>query len=431
MWIAGKLYVRLTIIFARIISDAYYCSGRIRICVRNAWNGVAPSQTIPKPRAIGSSIRESVHRIKVDEQRKLIISTTGMDFPRVEVRDMETGRGLWFLEPSMGRMYAHLEYSNGFFIFDRSNGDREVWRLSGSGSQETTELPPDFDSRAQPEAFMLEDSERALRKALGHYLGRLDDFRPRGCFEPYAVLRSPEETRAYRFVYPTLMTAAHEKIYLWDVPSARIVEVVSGLQKARITNFANREKVPGSSSVGDGSVTGGVVDQSAGNWIQDRTEDEIEDGDDLLDMDTEEEDTEDEYSATVDEYLLKSINYVDHCSTHIFLAGKHVLKVFTRTTNYMTEDTTQSSRLAIAITSTKLRYGRWKYTINPGSRRPKPDSALVPYKVEVSTMDLSPPGRLYDRFKAGMYSDLASSLIEYSFFASSCFTMWIASRCSA
>src|SRR5258707_14495931 len=192
----------LAFVVSAIISNIHG-AGKTRIRIRNAWNGVAPSQTSAKLMTIGQ-LQECVHRIKVDEQRKLIISTTSMDFPRVEVRDMDTGRELWYLEPSMGRMYAHLEYSNGFLIFDRSSGHREVWRLSDSASQEDihpvpcNETPSEFDLSARPDAFMLEDSENALQRALVHYPRPLEpDFRPRGCFEPYAVLRSPEETSAY------------------------------------------------------------------------------------------------------------------------------------------------------------------------------------------------------------------------------------------
>lgn len=368
-------------------------------------------------------LRESVHRIKVDERRKLIISTTGMDFPRVEVRDMETGRDLWFLEPSMGRMYAHLEYSNGFLIFDRSSGDREVWRLCDSEIFHPvpySEPPPEFDPTARPEGFMLEDSERALGIALEHYPGVPDiDFKPRGCFEPYAVLHSPEETRAYRFVYPTLLTAARERVYMWDVPSARIVEIFSGIQKARISNSGRmlHDQVPRPLRFGDDGDSGGIAGGSVG-------EDGIEEGEDTIDIQSDDSDedwldtdtdtdtdTGDQFSPPVDLSLLGPIVYVDHCPTHIFLVGRFVLKVFTR--GSMTEGVTQSSasgftgsasQLAIAMTSTKLRYGHWKYTIKTGSRRPQPDSALVPYKVEVSTMESPPTGMLYDQFKAGMRS---------------------------
>jgi len=401
-------------------------TGKTRIRIRNAWNGVAPSQTVAKLMSFGQ-LRESVHRIKVDEQRKLIISTTSMDFPLVEVRDMDTGRELWYLEPSMGRMYAHLEYSNGFLIFDRSSGHREVWRLCGSGSLVAidpipcNETPSEFDISARPDAFMLEDSESALQRALMLYAGPHEpDFRPRGCFEPYAVLRSPEETRAYRFVYPALLTAAHEKVYIWDVPSARIVETVSGIQKARICNPARMtyEKVPrpfrvGGNSDNCGTAGGTIEDEIVDDMENDETiteaesnvGDEVED-EEWLDTDTEEEVTEDAYAPPVDVHLLKSIIYVDHCPTHIFLAGRRILKVFTRTSEMegATQRSANEGSLVLAVTSTKLRYGRWKYTIKPGSRRPQADSALVPYKFEVSTVESPPAGKLYDQFKAGVCS---------------------------
>lgn len=411
MWIAGRLYVRSALVFSELITKIYW-SGKIRSRIRNAWNGVAPSEMLPK--GMESHHRESVHRIKVDERRKLIITTTGMDFPQVEVRDMETGRNLWLLEPSMGRMYAHLEYSNGFLIFDRSTGHREVWRLSNLSHELThpvpcNEVPPDFDIKAQPDEIMQEDSQRALQKALRHYHESLGpDFRPRGCFEPYAVLRTSEDTRAYRFVYPTLMTAAYEKVYMWDVPSARIVEVISEIQTAKLP--VQSEKALGLFQIGgDGDSDASLRAESSLNGIggeadDDETIGEVEpgvDGDDeWRDEDNDDEDSEVAYTAPVDEYLLKSINYVDHSAAHIFLAGQHVLKVFTRA--YMTDDVIRCSQLALAIPSTRLRYGRWKYTIK--GRKPQSDSALVPYEVELSTMDSAPAVKLYDQFKAGIYT---------------------------
>lgn len=323
---------------------------------------------------------------------------------------METGRNLWLLEPSMGRMYAHLEYSNGFLIFDRSTGDREVWRLCTSPHELThpvpfNDVPPDFDIRAQPDEIMREDSQRALQNALRYYCESVGpDFRPRGCFEPYALLRSPEDTRAYRFVYPTLMTVAYEKVYMWDVPSARIVEVVSGIQTAKLPIQA--EKALRLFRTGDDVDSNiGMLPESTLNGIEGEADDderfaEVDEGDDeWRDEDNDDDDAEFAYAPPVDEYILKSINYVDHSAGHIFLAGQHVLKVFTRA--YTADDAIRCSQLALAIPSTKLRYGRWKYTIK--DRGPQSNSALIPYRVEVSTMDTAPAVKLYDQFKAGIY----------------------------
>ena len=217
-------------------------TGKNRIRVRNAWNGVAPSEMRPVPVDSPDLFAlKTTHRIKVDEKRGLIMTTTGSDIiPRVIVRDMDTGATLWWLEPTMGTQFAHLEYSEGFLIFDRNTGDREVWRLTDPAPRDTVhavlcpEIPVDFDESSRPDSAMLRNSQISLTKALS----RLDfeptaGFRPNGCFEPYALLHSPEETRAYRFVYPTLLTAARDRVYLWDVPSARIVEVIEGIQRIR------------------------------------------------------------------------------------------------------------------------------------------------------------------------------------------------------
>jgi hypothetical protein len=336
------------------------------------------------------------------------MNTTGLYIPEVVVRDMETAAISWSLKPSMGKIYAHLEYSEGFLIFDRTNGEREVWRLDDSQERDPilavpcAEIPPDFDPDSKPDATMYEDSRMALLiprllEAVGHrYMAR---------FKPYALLHCPEETRAYRFVYPTLLTAARDKAYLWDVPSARVVEVVHGIQHARfpknskgnpyVENIMEADAESSDGSAGDESS---VDEQEHGHNVEE-------------DDEAGEWGTSPLYRVPRDVFLLRSLIYVDHSPSHIFLAGEYVLKIFNRLPNTAGEvedgqgtslRQSSSSQLALAITSTKMHYGRWKYSIKPGSGKHEKNSSLVRYEFEVSEISRDENVLLFDRFKAGI-----------------------------
>jgi hypothetical protein len=40
----------------------------------------------------------------------------------------------------------------------------------------------------------------------------------------------PENSRAFRFVFPTLLVASHTNAYLWDVPSGRLIQTIPEIQ---------------------------------------------------------------------------------------------------------------------------------------------------------------------------------------------------------
>jgi len=105
------------------------------------------------------------------------------------------------------RAYAHCEYSNGYIIFDRFTSEKEIWRLSSIDfSPDSSSLPDTIQTQISP-----------------------DGSQP-GLFKSHALLQTPEPTRAYRFVHPTLLVAAFERVYLWDVPSARLVQIIENIQ---------------------------------------------------------------------------------------------------------------------------------------------------------------------------------------------------------
>ncbi|RXW18347.1 hypothetical protein EST38_g7514 [Candolleomyces aberdarensis] len=88
---------------------------------------------------------ESVHRIKVDERNGFFLTTSRVG--GLVVRDMESKKVLWELPKSYVRPYAHLEYENGYIIFDRLDGAKEVWRSSSIPSQPPSTLVFQPDDR--------------------------------------------------------------------------------------------------------------------------------------------------------------------------------------------------------------------------------------------------------------------------------------------
>lgn len=53
----------------------------------------------------------------------------------------------------------------------------------------------------------------------------------RGRFRPWALLVAPESTRAFRFVYPTLVVLSDTTAYLWDVRTGLISQTIPDIQK--------------------------------------------------------------------------------------------------------------------------------------------------------------------------------------------------------
>ena len=97
-------------------------------------------------------------------------------------------------------------------IFDRDNGDKEVWRRF-SGIPEH-----DVDESSAPDA--------SQREVYGLQYSGTD-----GYFRPWAVLHMPEPTSTFRFVYPTLVVAAYDRAYLWDIPSGKLIQTIEKCQQ--------------------------------------------------------------------------------------------------------------------------------------------------------------------------------------------------------
>ena len=98
-------------------------------------------------------------------------------------------------------------------IFDRQNGDKEVWK-------HTSVIP----EREVDESSAPDERQREVHEIQSSVTGGYN------VFEPWAVLHMPEKTRAFRFVYPTLIVAAHDNAYLWDIPSGKLIQTIKECQ---------------------------------------------------------------------------------------------------------------------------------------------------------------------------------------------------------
>ncbi|KZT05451.1 uncharacterized protein LAESUDRAFT_743961 [Laetiporus sulphureus 93-53] len=152
-----------------------------------------------------------VHRIKIDEARGLLITSHRKG--GIMITDLQTDELLWGLSVTYARAFAHIEYDNGFLIFDRFPEGKEVWRLTSdcqTSEAVCTASPPE---ESQQIAF--EEAERRFSRSR------------RGHFKPWALLRSHTPTTAFRFVYPTLSLIGIHSVYIWDVSSGVLLRTVT------------------------------------------------------------------------------------------------------------------------------------------------------------------------------------------------------------
>ncbi|KAF8875089.1 hypothetical protein CPB84DRAFT_1796902 [Gymnopilus junonius] len=238
-----------------------------RRTIELAWAGRAPSCVVPSPRPLRphspaqtetkpeSMHYRRVHRIKVDEKVGITVATTQLG--GLIVRDLETDVVLWELPVWYVRGYAHLEYGEGYLIFDRDDGNKEVWKRTAdipapsSNTSMNTSLDTDDSTDSEPEVDRLSLPDERQRHVTT-YISHLTSFsspptstststsssssspdeppNARARFTPHAILHMPEPTRAFRFVYPHLLVASLERAFIWDVRIGKIVETVEGIQ---------------------------------------------------------------------------------------------------------------------------------------------------------------------------------------------------------
>ena len=116
------------------------------------------------------------------------------------------------------RSKAHCEYENGYVIFDRIDGNKEVWRLvSDDDNDDFTECDM-VASHAPPD-----EGQRRVSAVAAAMHRR---YAPRGHFRPWAKISFSETTHAYRFAYPTLLCANNWHAFLHDVRTGALVQTI-------------------------------------------------------------------------------------------------------------------------------------------------------------------------------------------------------------
>ncbi|KAG5722788.1 hypothetical protein E4T56_gene8572 [Termitomyces sp. T112] len=258
--------------------------------IERNWSGIGPSKI-----TVHQGTGKNVHRIKVDEKAEYILTTsiTG----GLLVTDLQDDRVLWSLPDSHVRPYAHCEYGEGFVIFDYIDGSKEVWRHVPDWNDEEAAA---VVSEATPTPRQLRVSRTAAER---HGTESIES--ARGHFRPWAILRSPLTTRAFRFSYPTLGAAGWDCIFLWDVRTGTLIQTIEQIQSGEHNNG------------------GGAQDQVAAAMT-------------ALD-------------------LLGDINYIEVSEKYVILCGSHFLRLFSRATG----------RFVLDICSWKHPLSMWHLSLSP------------------------------------------------------------------
>jgi hypothetical protein len=127
--------------------------------------------------------------------------------------------GLMMLQ-SLGVGWSHVEYGQGFLLYNRPDGVKEVWRRMSDYKEE--ELPKTNGP----------DQMQRYHQAASQMHPRFDTYKnsTRGAFMPWACFQTPTTARAYKFTYPNLLIAARFEAYLYDVLSGKLVLTVEPIQ---------------------------------------------------------------------------------------------------------------------------------------------------------------------------------------------------------
>jgi hypothetical protein len=148
---------------------------------------------------------KAVWRLKVDPVERTALTTStrgGLNVVCVETNDL-----LWSLPRNYVRTWAHLEFSDGFAIFDREEMELEVWRRSTDTDILADGTPP---------------APHPTQLGFAAHPGR-------GVYFPYTILRLPEPCCAFRFVFPHLLVAGWDgkKAFIFDVPNATLIQTIN------------------------------------------------------------------------------------------------------------------------------------------------------------------------------------------------------------
>ncbi|CAA7262367.1 unnamed protein product [Cyclocybe aegerita] len=372
------------------------CKRRIR--VGDAWKGLAPSTVshikMKLPR--GPSIMTPYH-VAVDEDRGFALVTCRER--GLHLLDIDTGDILWGLRGWHVAECVGFEYSDGFFVLERSEDTYEVWRL-----QELGPPPPEIelDPNSAPDEQQIQESRWGVAGAVNtqyNYPRSVDQDMVdnlRVAFEPHALLHVPEPVNAFKFVYPTLVTSAKERAYVWDVCTGRVVEVIENLQEK--TDLGDEhpapvvEPMPQLELEDPVAIQQGIFNGVPGFLVI------------LQPLPQDENESPPPPSA---ELFFGPVEEVEHTDEHVFLMGRHLLKVFARAVPELRDlsgtsspnaddETAHPGELVLEIPSFKMHFGRWRYAVKPRSGLWEEGSALVHYDLDTEQRECEPRKRNVD-----------------------------------
>ncbi|KAG8760311.1 hypothetical protein FRC14_003467 [Serendipita sp. 396] len=175
------------------------------------------------------------HRIQIDEVEGSAISTFGLgnvietlsktssvnhvNIGGIASNCFDTGEPLW-TNPIVSP-WAHCEFDKGFLIWGRRTTKIEVWRRKCD--QEADPLP----------AYDPDEYQRATHTLLTQLEGleentQIERSDQRGKFQPFICLNTEVPTSASRFVYPHLVLATRDAlfVFVYDVPNAKLLRKI-------------------------------------------------------------------------------------------------------------------------------------------------------------------------------------------------------------
>ncbi|KAH7868255.1 uncharacterized protein C8R40DRAFT_1074951 [Lentinula edodes] len=135
-----------------------------------------------------------VHRIKVDEQAGFILTS----------------------------------FRDGGLLVNDLVDDQVLWSLPKEGTNASGFPPTPSQSNTLPD--QISASEESYQKHAATY--------SKGYFKPWAILKIPRLTSAFRFVYPTLLVGARDHSFLWDTPSYELVHTIPSIRAAENSSSA-------------------------------------------------------------------------------------------------------------------------------------------------------------------------------------------------
>ena len=120
--------------------------------------------------------------------------------------------------------FVHCEHDEGYIVFNRFNGCKEVWRRR----VDVLDIP-DEAWPSEPHNKPDEDMIEANQFAEGLYLDPSRSRDPdhlRGQFVPWARLLVPENGRAFKLTRRTVLVSSAQRAFLYDIEKAELQQTI-------------------------------------------------------------------------------------------------------------------------------------------------------------------------------------------------------------